>query len=609
MGLSGIAHYQSNLRDVFFNLFEVFRIHEVSLGRGPFADLDRETAEELLRSAKDVAEGPYCEGFASADQEGLSIDREGNVTLPEGIKSALGTYYEGEWQRLTAPTQLGGYGAPPSIYWSAFEFFVGANPSATFYLLGEVNAQVINRLGTARQRDLFAERIIERKWGGTMMLTEPDAGSDVGAGLTKAQHIEGDTWHLEGTKRYITNGDYDLAENIIHLVLARPEGGAPGTPGLSMFIVPKFLVNEDGSLGARNGVYATQLEKKMGIKASATCEMALGDRAPCVGYLVGEVHRGMRQMFQVIEHARMAVGFKSFSTLSSAYFQALRYAQERTQGPDLAQAANRNAPRVPIIRHPDVRRMLITQKAFAEGMRALGMYAASIQDQVALAGGHGHPEAKQLDRLNDLLLPLIKGYSSEKVYSLLGNSSLQCFGGAGYLKDYPIEQYVRDQKIDTLYEGTTHIQALDLLFRKVAKDGGATLQSLFAQMAATAQSDVGGDSCAEAKQRLSRALTDVQGIFMIMMQKMGDSIYHVGLQGNRILFSLAELTIGWLLIRQAEVASKALDEASGKDRSFYEGKLAIATFFSREVFPGLTLARKQVEASALDIMEMSDEAF
>jgi alkylation response protein AidB-like acyl-CoA dehydrogenase len=603
------SHYQSNLRDIFFNLFEVFQVQNESLGQGPFSEIDRSVAEELLRNAQVLAEGPYAEGFASADHEGLSIDNQGNVSLPSGIRQSLEAYYEGEWQRLTAPIELGGYGAPPSIYWAAFELFVGANASATFYLLGEVNAQVIDRLGTPRQRELFSQRIIERKWGGTMMLTEPDAGSDVGSGLAKAKHIEGDAWHLEGTKRYITNGDYDTTENIIHLVLARPQGAAEGTPGLSMFIVPKFLVNEDGTLGERNGVYATQLEKKMGLTASATCEMTLGERAPCIGYLVGDEHRGMRQMFQVIEHARMAVGFKSFSTLSTAYLQALRYTKERIQGPDLAQATNRSAPRVPIIRHPDVRRMLLTQKAFTEGMRALGLYAASIQDRVRLAGGHGHPEAKRLDRLNDLLLPLIKGYFSEKVYTLLGNSSLQCFGGAGYLKDYPIEQYVRDQKIDTLYEGTTHIQALDLLFRKVAKDGGATLQGLFKQIEETAKSDVGGEHCAVAKTRLSRALADVQGIFLAAMQKMGDSIYHMGIQGNRILFSLAELTIGWLLIRQAEVAAVAIEQASGKERSFYEGKLAIAHFFSGEVFPGLTLARKQVEASSLEVMSLSDSAF
>jgi hypothetical protein len=607
--MANASHYRSHLRDLYFNLFELYEVQKHCLGKGPFAEVDQSLAEELLRNAKVLAEGAFAEGFASGDEEGLSLDRQGNVTLPEGMRQALSAYHAGEWQRLTAPVELGGYGAPPSVYWAVFELLVGANPAATFYLLGEVNAHVINRLGTPDQQKKFAQGIIERKWGGTMMLTEPGAGSDVGASLSRAKHVEGDVWHLQGTKRFITNGDFDTVENIIHLVLARPEGGQQGTRGLSMFIVPKFLINEDGSLGERNGVFATGLEKKMGLKASSTCEMTLGEHRPCVGYLVGNEHRGMPQMFQVIEHARMGVGFKSFSTLSSAYMHALEYAKERVQGPDLAEAADRSAPRVPIIQHPDVRRMLMTQKAFAEGMRALGMYAASIQDQVVLAGGHGHPEAQDLDRLNDLLLPLIKGYCSEKVYELLGGHSLQCLGGSGYLKDYPIEQYVRDQKIDTLYEGTTHIQALDLLFRKVAKDGGNTLQSLLRQMEATASGETGGEACLGSKQSLQRGIADVQGMFMAAMQKMGESIYHVGLQGNRILFSLAELTIGWLLVRQAEVAATCLQQAPDHDQAFYQGKIAIADFYSAEVLPGLTLARKQVESSSLTVMELPNDSF
>jgi alkylation response protein AidB-like acyl-CoA dehydrogenase len=432
---------------------------------------------------------------------------------------------------------------------------VGAHAAAAFYSLGEVNAQVIHLLGTEKQKELFSQNIIERHWGGTMMLTEPDAGSDVGAGLSKARHVEGEGWELEGVKRYITNGDYDHCENIIHLVLARPEGSAAGTRGLSMFIVPKFWVNDDGSLGERNGVYVSSIEEKMGLHASATCEMTLGEKHPCRGYLVGNVHRGMRQMFQVIEHARMAVGFKSFSTLSTAYLNALSYSKERIQGPDLMQATNKNAPRVAIINHPDVRRMLLKQKSYVEGMRALGLYNVHVQDQIMTLGGHGHQEAQYLDRLNDLLLPLIKGYCSEKVYEILGSCSLQCFGGAGYVRDYPVEQYVRDQKIDTLYEGTTHIQALDLLFRKVAKDGGKTLQALFKKIQTTVDGEQGGDVCDTMRTALDRGLKDVQGIFLSMMQKMGTSLYHVGLQGNRILASLSELVIGWLLVEQAVIAS------------------------------------------------------
>jgi hypothetical protein len=311
-----------------------------------------------------------------------------------------------------------------------------------------------------------------------MVLTEPDAGSDVGAGTTSARHVEGDEYLLEGVKRFITNGDFDQPANIVHLVLARPEGAPPGTKGLGMFLVPKFWVEADGSLGARNGAFVTNVEHKMGIKGSATCELTLGATGtPCRGLLVGGVRDGIAQMFHVIEYARMGVATKSMAALSTGYGNALAYTRLRKQGADLARAADKTAPRVEIIRHPDVRRMLMLQKAFAEGLRALILYTAHVQDQVVIAGGYGSDAAKALDARNDLLLPLCKGYASEKVFELLG-VSLQCFGGSGYCSDYPIEQYIRDQKIDTLYEGTTHIQALDLFFRKVGRDRGATLAGL-----------------------------------------------------------------------------------------------------------------------------------
>jgi alkylation response protein AidB-like acyl-CoA dehydrogenase len=292
-----------------------------------------------------------------------------------------------------------------------------------------------------------------------MVLTEPDAGSDVGAGTTKAIDQGDGTWHIEGVKRFITSGEHDITENIIHLVLARPEGAGPGSKGLSLFVVPKYLVDGDGSLGERNGVVATNIEKKMGLKGSTTCELTFGQDDPAVGYLVGDRHDGRRQMFRVIEYARMMIGTKAMGTLSTGYLNALEYAKERKQGSDLTRATDKSAPRVPIIDHPDVRRMLMTQKAHAEGLRALVLYTAWVQDQVIL-----HPGDDRWERLNDLLLPLVKGYSSEKAYQLL-SMSLQVFGGSGYTQDYPMEQYIRDARIDTIYEGTTGIQALDLCFR------------------------------------------------------------------------------------------------------------------------------------------------
>jgi alkylation response protein AidB-like acyl-CoA dehydrogenase len=512
-----VHHYKSNLRDIRFVLFELFDIGKTTLGQGPFARMDEATALDALVGLEALSRTELATGYAESDRTPLRLDADGNVALPEALKKNIKAYYDGEWHRLDFPEHLGGYGAPPTLRWAAFELVVGAHATLAFYLFGMVLARIIDNVGTSTQKERFVRNIIERHWGGSMVLTEPDAGSDVGAGKTKAR-LAGreaggaEIWEITGVKRFITNGDFDAAENIIHLVLARPEGAGPGTKGLSMFIVPKFWVNEDGSLGDRNGVYCTSIEKKMGIKASATCEMTFGDRAPARGLLVGDRHDGIRQMFHVIEQARMGVGIKSMSALSTAYLNALAYTKERVQGPDLGRAADKASPRVRIIEHADVRRMLMAQKAHVEGMRALCLFAAHVQDQVDIKGGHGAGDADALDRLNDLLLPLVKGYCSEKTYELL-SLSLQCFGGSGFCQDYPIEQYIRDQKIDSLYEGTTHIQALDLFFRKIARDGGATLRDLLGRVRQTIEANEGGAALAAERALVARALEDVEAIF------------------------------------------------------------------------------------------------
>jgi alkylation response protein AidB-like acyl-CoA dehydrogenase len=603
--MASAQHYKSNLRDIFFNLFEVFATQDEVLGHGPYAPMDETSAREALTAFDQFVKSEIAPCYAECDRIGLLRDADGEVHLPESMKRAMSAFFDAGWDRLEQPERLGGFGAPPSVIWSSFELKAGSHASLTFYLFGGFVARTIDRLGTESQRKRYVGNMLERKWAGAMVLTEPEAGSDVGAARTKARHIAGDVWEIEGTKRFITNGELDAAENVVHLVLARPEGAGPGTKGLSMFIVPKIWVEEDGSLGPRNGVFCSAIEKKMGIKASSTCEMTYGDRGQARGLLVGEIHEGIRQMFHVIEHARMAVGVKSMATLSTAYLNALQYAHERKQGADLLRAGEKTAPRVELIRHPDVRRMLMMQKAHAEGMRALCMFTASIQDRVELRGGHASKEAAELDRLNDLLLPLVKGYCSEKAAEML-SLSLQCFGGSGYCQDFPIEQYVRDQRIDALYEGTTHIQALDFFFRKVAKDGGATLMALLGRIAQTEAPP----SLAFEKDAVARALADVQAIFAAMMGKIGESPYHAGLQGNRILFAVAELVIGWLLLRQAIVARRKLDGAPVEsERGFYTGKLAIARFFASNVLPGTALSRRLVEESALDLMQLDDAAF
>ncbi|QDF01999.1 acyl-CoA dehydrogenase [Myxococcus xanthus] len=604
--MSSSNHYVPNLRDIEFNLFEFLDIGRASLGHAPFGDLDETAARQMLQMFAQLSTNELAQSFEEPEHNPPKLEN-GEVTLPPGLKKAMNAFFDAGMHLLEQPPHLGGLGAPPSLGWAAFELLVGANASLAFYTLGNLLARIIDRLGTDAQKQRFLPHMLDRRWGGSMVLTEPDAGSDVGAARTKARRVSDDLWEIEGVKRFITNGDSDMSENIIHMVLARPEGAAPGTKGLSLFVVPKYWVNEDGSLGEANGVVCTKLEKKMGLKGSVTCEMTFGDGKPCRGLLLGEVHDGIRQMFYIIEQARMAVGVKSMATLSAGYGRALAFSKDRLQGADLMQARDKTAPRVPIFRHPDVRRMLMAQKAHAEGMRALCLYTAFIQDGVERKGGHRATEAGELDTLNDMLLPLVKGYCSEKAYELLA-LSLQVHGGSGYLQDYPVEQYIRDQKIDTLYEGTTHIQALDLLMRKVARDGGATLQGLLSQIRETAERTGEGEELEAERAALGRALGDLETMLGTLMGKLGESVYHVGLQGNRVLAAVAEVVIGWLLVRHAEVALERMKSNPG-DRAFYVGKLASARWFCHEVLPGVAHAARMVEHGNLDLMEVPEESF
>jgi alkylation response protein AidB-like acyl-CoA dehydrogenase len=335
-----------------------------------------------------------------------------------------------------------------------------------------------------------------------MVLTEPDAGSDVGAGRTKAIQQPDGTRHLDGVKRFITNGDTDdLFENNLHLVLARPDGAGPGTNGLSLFIVPRYLFDpETGELGDRNGVYVTGLEHKLGLKASATCELTFGQHGvPAVGWLVNDTHNGIAQMFKVIEYARMMVDTKAIATLSTGYLNALDYAKTRVQGADMTQMTDKNAPRVTIVHHPDVRRALLTQKSYTEGLRALYLYTAAHQDAVVA----DCLRCDMAERVNDLLLPIVKGVGSERAYQCV-TESLQTLGGSGSLQDYPIEQYIRDAKIDSLYEGTTAIQAQDFFFRKIARDQSRALAHVVSQITDFLGSDTARPELADGRTRPPR---------------------------------------------------------------------------------------------------------
>src|SRR5690348_14767735 len=616
-----MSHYKSNRRDIEFNLFEVLRRQDL-LGQPPYPDLDEETVRGILGELDRLATGPLAESFADADRNPPVFDPATHtVTIPESLRKSYRAFMDAEWYRLSLPAELGGTGAPRSLNWAMAELILGSNPAIWMYASGHTMARVLWDLGTPEQKR-FAEQAIEREWGATMVLTEPDAGSDVGAGRTRAIEQQDGTWHIEGVKRFITSAEHDLADNIFHLVLARPEGAGPGTKGLSMFLVPKYLVNEDGSLGERNGVYITNVEHKMGLKASTTCEVTFGPvqpgGRPAVGTLVGGVHEGIRQMFLIIEHARMMVGSKAIATLSTGYLNALDFAKNRVQGADLTQQTDKTAPRVTIIDHPDVRRMLMLQKAYAEGMRALVLYTATQQDAMQVAEAAGRGDAAAAAR-NDLLLPVVKGVGSERSYEML-TLSLQTFGGSGFLQDYPIEQYIRDAKIDSLYEGTTAIQGMDLFFRKILRNNGKALRALLGEITQFAAGESGNGRLKPERTALARAVADVDAMIAALAGYAASSldrpteIYRAGLNTTRLLMALGDLVIGWLLARQAEVALAALDgddagRLSAADRAFYQGKLATARFFAQPVLPRLAVEREIAEATTLDLMELPEEAF
>jgi len=605
-------HYTANLRDIEFCLFDLLG-RESILGTSLYKDLDRETVMGMLEEVKRLSENDLAASFVDADRRGVEFDKAtGSVKLPESLKKSYRSYIDGEWWRVDAPVELGGMAIPLSVRWAIAEMVLGSNASVHLYSTGASMAHVAYMLGTEEQKK-FAKFMVDREWGSTMVLTEPDAGSDVGAGRSKAVQQPDGTWHITGTKRFITSGDSDLQENIMHFVLARPEGAGPGTKGLSLFLIPKFHFDkETGAPLGRNGIYVTNVEHKMGLNSSATCEMNLGEKEPAVGYLLGDVHNGIFQMFKVIEFARMMVGTKAIATLSAGYQQALAYAKVRVQGGDMKVMNDKASPRVTIIHHPDVRRSLMVQKAYSEGMRALVLYTASIQDGVALAEAAGESEkAKDLAALNDLLLPIVKGYGSEKSWVLLGTESLQTFGGSGFTKDWPLEQYVRDAKIDTLYEGTTAIQGLDFFFRKIVKDGGRAIGLLGKEIGAFAAS---GGELASEKEALGKALADVNEMMGTLVghamesQEKSEEIYKVGLHTTRLLMSVGEVIIAWLLLRQAEIAvSKSAN--AGRDADFYAGKITAAKYFIRTVLPHITADKKIIVAESGEIMGLPESAF
>ncbi|SHG17253.1 hypothetical protein SAMN05443575_1574 [Jatrophihabitans endophyticus] len=612
-----MGHFKSNVRDIEFNLFEVFGTAK-TLDTAPFGDVDEETARGMIAEVAKLAEGPLAASFADADRNPPVFDPDTySVKLPESFKKSFKALFDSEWWRLETLPELGGQLVPRTVVWAIAEQVLGSNPALHMYMAGAPFAGILYNNGNETQKKM-AQQMVDKGWGSTMVLTEPDAGSDVGAGRTIAKEQPDGTWHIEGVKRFITSGVNDMVDNVVHLVLARPEGAGAGTKGLSLFVVPQTLFDpETGELGERNGAFVTNVEHKMGLKASTTCELRFGeiDDIPAKGWLVGDVHNGIAQMFQVIEHARMMVGTKAIATLSTGYLNALDYAKSRVQSADLTKAADKSAPRVTIINHPDVRRSLMLNKAYAEGLRSLVYYTASAQDRIIVGKAAG-TDVELDEAINDLLLPIVKGAGSERSYDQLAQA-LQTFGGSGYLQDYPLEQYIRDAKIDTLYEGTTAIQGQDFFFRKIVKNKGAALGAISNEVTAFLESIADEGRLKEEAALLTQALDDLGGIVGAMFNQLMSgqedvaNVYKVGQNTTRLLLSAGDLMVGYLLLRQAAVALTKLDQngLSAAERAFYAGKPAVARFFATTVLPELSARRATAEAMDNALMDVAEESF
>jgi hypothetical protein len=582
--------YRADLREMKFLLFEQFRLGEI-LGRAPFEAWGVDDASMVLDEAyKFVCEvlGPLN---AVGDRVGCRVE-DGRVITPAGFKEAWQKLAESGWRSISVKPEYGGQGAPHTMQVIVEELMSGANTAFNMYPgLAHGAAEVILAFGTQRQKALYLPRLYASQWGGTMCLTESQAGSDVGASRSTAKKLPDGRYAIRGTKIYISGGDHDMAENIIHLVLARVEGAPAGTKGLSLFIVPRLRVDDDGNIQGSNDVTLGSIEHKMGINGSATCVLNFGENDGCVGELVGEIENvGMSQMFKMMNGARIAVGVQGVSVASSAFLNALDYARDRKQGPSIDHWKDPTAPRVSIVEHADVRRMLLEMKAKVEGIRALIVKLAMHMDLVHVHQGTDDQKAQYHQGQVDLLVPLVKAYGSDQAFRVC-ELAIQTYGGAGYIKDYPVEQYCRDAKIFSIYEGTNHIQAMDLVGRKLSQRGGQNLQEFLGDVAGFVQKYANHPGIGPYVGELGAAQEALAGTAMrLLTWFQSGRMSMVPLAANRFLEMMAEVAVGWLLLDGARLAADKVsglpdDEQSARERLFYRGKLHAAAYYARHVLP------------------------
>ena len=606
-----VNRYRANLREIKFVVFEQLGLEEV-LGKEPYAAWGRQEAEmvidEIDRFVREVL-GPLN---SVGDRVGAKLDN-GKVTAPPGFKEAWTKLYEAGWKTLSVPESHGGQGAPETLHAVVEEFLSGANTAFTMYPgLTEGASELIAVFGTPDQKARYIDKMQSGRWSGTMCLTEPQAGSDVGAATTSARKLPDGTYAIKGTKIFISAGDHDLTDNIIHLVLARIEGAPPGTKGLSLFIVPKHRVDAKGDIVGPNDVVTASLEHKLGINGSATAVLQFGESDGCIGELVGGIeHSGMMQMFRMMNGARIAVALQGLAIASTAYLNAADYARERKQGPHITQWKDATAPRVPIIEHPDIRRMLLDMKGRVEGIRALIYKLALHQDKVTQLRGKQDDQAAYHQGQVDLLVPIVKAYASDQAFRVC-ETALQVYGGAGYLKDHPVEQYLRDSKIFSIYEGTNHIQAMDLVGRKLPQNAGGNFRLFLADIGAfvaqNSQHPVIGPEVVVLGQA-AEALSMVAAHFLAWLSERKLAL--VPLAANRFLEMMAETAVGWLLLDAARIADAAAQKLpeGDPDADFYAGKVKTGLFFARNILPMVYAKAKILAAEDTSALDAPDAAF
>ncbi len=597
----GATDFAVDLRDIRFILFEQLRIHERLPALPKYADYDKDFYDSILEEAAKIAIEVIAPINGPGDREGCHFDGDGNVTTPKGYKEAFELIAQGGWMGIAADPEYGGMGLPYSLSMPVEEMRTGACVAMSIYPgLTTGVANLLYHFGTDEMKDLYLPRLYAGDWAGTMLLTEAGAGTAVGDNRTRAIPTETDgVYHLEGEKIFISGGDQDLTENIIHLTLARVPNAPSGTRGLSIFIVPKFLPNPDGTLGERNDIKVVGIEEKMGIHGSATCSLALGSEGTCVGYRLGQEGEGMKIMFKLMNEARIMVGIQGLSAASPAYLNALDYAKERIQGTTLADRQDPDAPRVPIVRHPDVRRMLMTMKVLVETMRSF-LYTTAYQHDIAENTDDDDERERMEDRV-DLFTPICKAHCSDQGY-LVTCTALQVLGGYGYIGEYPIEQYVRDSKISSIYEGTNGIQAMDLLGRKMQIKGGALymgwLQDVSEELEKAEKTPFINEVKGLQNARNELSTTAMHLAKLAMSGETDEAMLHA----YPFLTMFGHMELGIHALRQAITAQAALDEGSD-DLNFYKGKILNLKFYVNNILPqvfslGQTIRSK--DTSSLD---------